>query len=526
MNRQIPDSSRLITAALFLLVISSTAQAQISRISRTEVDTRSRLPAGELGSAEELRGPGLFNSQRQPALSQNDQLQLRNDLREFQQEIDRLATAVEADYRRNTQLRSLLVELLDLREQMNRLGAMAAAQSDTAALVQSFQNIDAGWQVFSNRMTQARQLSAASQQALSRANLVDRRIERLLQVDPVLDRPALLQQLSGQQTALHFLTDELQRDVNSSPQLVTSSRKLEQQVSRVVSMVVENFPYEQIVSEYARFEQSWSELLPQLTQLKNTFVERNIQRLTQQGYQVHDLLWLENTVSRAVLQQLAESLIQHVDEFYRRTSLMLLVDFEDVGNTLNVAADFYGTVQNFRDNLERSEPEAQIIDSFRYVDEYALAFNQTFRRMRSQAAQVVLQEISTGVEAIRRELNLGNSSAVNPSGLRPVVATLEDLADQLDMDIRLWLNSEQPQWRNEVSAASLTFVRRAQQLHRLADVETRLQPLTQQVDSIYADWKTLYGFLSRCRTPERAALAWRARLINESLADLDRQLRP
>ncbi len=526
MNRQIFKLSRPLSAALFLLAISSAAQAQFSRASRTEVDTRSRLPAGELGTSEELRGPGLFSSQLRPDLSQKDQVQLRNDLREFQTEIDRLATALETDYRRNTQLRPLLVELTGLREQMTRLNTIVNAQSDTAALVQNFQAIDAGWQVFSNRMAQARQLSEATQQALLRASRVDRRIEMLLQVDPVLDRPALLQQLSGQETALHFLTDELQRDMNSSPQLITSSRKLEQQVSRVVSMVVENFPYERIVGEYTRFEQSWSELLPQLSQLKNTYVERNIQRLTEQGYAVHDLLWLENTVSRTVLTQLADSLIQDVDEFYRRTTLMLLVDFEDVGNTLNVASDFYGTVQNFRDNLERSESESQIIDSFRYIEEYARAFNQTFRPMRSQAAQVVLQEISTGVEAIRRELNLGNSSAVNPTGLRPVVATLENLADQLDMDIRLWLNSEQPQWRNEVAAASLTFVRRAQQLHRTADVETRLQPLTQQVDTIYADWKTLYGFLSRCRTPERAALAWRARLINESLADLDRQLRP
>lgn len=527
MTQRNPIASKTFTAVLAAVLISPLASAQFSRISRTDVETRNQLPSGDLGAAEIRRGPGLFGSQRRPNLAQVDRRQLSSLISQLQSEIGRLASALEADYRRDTRLRPLLIELIAVREQLRQLAVPATAQQgDLADVMNYFLQTDASWQIFSNRLGQARQLSEPTVQSLARANSLDRQIGRLFQVDPTLDRPALLQQLSGQETALHFLTDELQRDVNASSSLITSCRKLEQQVNRVASMVVENLSYERLVSEYVRFEESWAELMPQLTQLNNNYVDRNIQRITQEGYRIHDLLWLENTVSNAVLLQLTDSLVQAVDEFYRRTSLMLLMDVGSVDATMNVASDFYGTVQNLQDNLQRGESESEVIDSFRYVEEYERAFLQTFGQIRSQAARVVLQQISDGVEALRRELGLGNSSIVNATGLRPIVASLENLADQLDMDVRLWLNSEQPAWRNEVSAASLTFVRGTQRLHRLTDTETRLQPMTQEVDGIYENWKILYGFLSRCRTPERAALAWRARLINETLADLDRQLRP
>jgi hypothetical protein len=376
-------------------------------------------------------------------------------------------------------------------------------------------------------MSQARGLSAATTQSLQRIDRLDREIGKLFQVAPSLDRRTLLQQLSSLENSLFNLADELQRDVNTPAQLITSTRKLQTQAARITSMVVDEYAYERIVSEYNRFDQAWLQLMPQITAIRNSYVERTVQRFTAANYNVHELLWMDTTTSRAQLKQTAESLIQDVDEFYIRTSLLLLLNFKNATQTINIASDFYGTIQNFRDNLERNENDAQIVDSFRYIEEQGAVFLQTFRQMKSQAAIVVLQEIEDGIDALRRELNLGSSSpAIDNSRLEPVVASLEDLADQLDLDIRQWLNSERPAWRNEAAAASAAFVKRAQRVHRLVDSNTRPTDLQRDVDGLFTDWKSLYSYLERCRTTDRQNLAWRARLINDDLVDLDTLLQP
>jgi HPt (histidine-containing phosphotransfer) domain-containing protein len=292
-------------------------------------------------------------------------------------------------------------------------------------------------------------------------------------------------------------------------------------------MVVDDYSYDRIVSEYNRFDQSWNALMPQLRGNQNSYIERTVTRLSSANYAVHELLWMENTTSRAELKQTADILIHDVDEFYKRTSLLLLLNFRNAGQTMEVASEFYGTVQNFRDNLERSESDAQIVESYRYVEEYGAKFISTFRQMKSQAAIVVLQEIEEGIAALRRELNLGGSSAaVDLVRLRPIAASLEDLADQMNVDVRQWLNSERPTFRNEASTVTQAFVRRTQNLHKLVDAEQRSQDLQSEVDALYNDWKQVYSYLERCRTADRSNLAWRARLINEALVDLDTQLRP
>jgi hypothetical protein len=249
-----------------------------------------------------------------------------------------------------------------------------------------------------------------------------------------------------------------------------------------------------------------------------------MQRLSAANYSIHELLWMDNTTSRAQLKQTADALIQDVDEFYKRTSLLLLLNFKNATQTLSVATDFYGTVQNFNDLLERNEDDAQLVESFRYIEEYGAVFLQTFRQMKSQAGIVVLQEIEDGIASLRRELKLGGSAPQPGSDLEVVAASLEDLADQLDIDLRQWLNSERPTWRNDATLASTAFVKRCQRIHRLVDSNARTTELVREVDALFAEWRNLYAFLERCRTADRQNLAWRAKLINEELVNVDSRL--
>lgn len=523
-----PWLSYCVTTLLLAAALPSAVLAQSTRISRADSDFQNRpLPSGGLGSTNELRNLGGASRNRSVDYSRVDRRELAKLVRDAWEESGRLYSALDADYRRNPQLRSLMTDLSRLRSDTSRLNQNLSGNTDLSLIVEDFRATDADWRLFSTRMSQARGLSSATRQSLERIDTLDREIGKLFQVTPSLDRRSLLQQLSSLENSLDNLTDELQRDPNASSQTIRSSRKLQQQAALITTMVVDDYSYDRIVSEYNRFDQAWNALMPQVRGIQNSYVARTVTRLSSANYAVHELLWMENTTSRAELKQTADILIRDVDEFYRRTNMLLLLNFRNASQTLETASEFYGTVQNFRDNLERGESDAEIVESYRYVEEYGTRFVSAFRLAKSQAALVVLQEIEDGIAALRRELNLGGSAvAVDLVRLRPLAASLEDLADQMNQDVRQWLNSERPSYRNEASAAAGAFVKRTQNLHRLVDTEQRSQDLQKEVDALYNDWKAVYSYLERCNTADRSNLAWRARLINQALVDLDTQLRP
>ena len=109
--------------------------------------------------------------------------------------------------------------------------------------------------------------------------------------------------------------------------------------------------------------------------------------------------------------------------------------------------------------------------------------------------------------------------------VKPIAASLENLADQLDLDVRNWLNAERPAYRAEVTAASAAFMKRTQRLHRMLDAEPTLQELQRETDSLYEEWKVVYGYLSRCRTADRVNLSQIAAEIRIDLTDLNGSLR-
>jgi hypothetical protein len=95
----------------------------------------------------------------------------------------------------------------------------------------------------------------------------------------------------------------------------------------------------------------------------------------------------------------------------------------------------------------------------------------------------------------------------------------------MEFDIRAWMNKARPTYRAEVTAASAAFVKRTQKLHNMLDSEPTLQELQRETDSLYQEWKTVYGFLSRCTTEERLNLSQIASEIRRDLTDLNSSLR-
>lgn len=525
-----PASARAFAATLLVAALCSVATGQSTRISRTDLDQNDlsrRLPAGEIGSLDDLRSRAPLASEVD--LSRVDRRQLATLMKEVLDESARLYTALEADFRRNQNLRPMLTDLLRLRTRANQLNQDLAANVALSFIVTDFRQLDADWRLYSHRMSQTVGLSTATRQSMDRIDRLDQQIGKLFQIEPTLDRRELQRQLALLETALYNMGEDLRRDMSNptrNAQLISNARRLEQQITRIEDLVIGNLPYERIVTEYNNFKRSWATMLEQLRTVSNTNVARSIRRVIDADSRVNELLWIENTTSRAQLKQTTETLLRDVDEFYNRTPLKLLLAFKNAGSTLQVADDFYGTVVNFKDNLDRNESDRQLIDSYRYVEEYGAVFVRTFSTMRSQAAIVVLREIEDGIADLRRQLRLGGTvSQVDTRRLTPVVASLANLADQLDHEVILWMNAERPSDRTAITAAATAFFRRAERLNMMLDSQPTLTELRREADALFQEWRTIYNYLGQCRTPEiRRNLSQLASEVLIDLRDLNSSL--
>ena len=527
------DHCRAVVVALLTVSIGSAALGQgNTRVTRSDgsIDNLNRLlnDPGMPGSSPSLRNQTFLNAPPQVDLTKIDQRVLSNLMKEAVDESTRLYRLLDTDYQRNPQLRHLVQQLLQLRAQAARLNQDLADRVPLQEVLVGFRTLDSDWRLLSHQLAQTPQLSTATRESIDRIDRIDREVGKMFSVDPTLDRSALFSQLATMNNAFRNLLDELQLDPGAgarNSQLIVDVRKVQQQIGRVEQLLLDNAQYELIVNEYSRFTRMWTVMLGQLRNSDNRYVERQVRYLVDADNIVQQYLWLENKSDRNQLRQTAIALMRDVDEFYNRTPLKLLLNVSNVNEAMRTANDFYGTVQNFTDLLDRNQNEAQIIDAYQYVEEYGYSFIRTFEAMNSQAARIVLREIEDHIASLRSELNLaGTVSQIDYRKLLPVAASLENLSDHLDFDVQYWLNSDRQAFRNEALQASRTFSARTRRLHLMVQGQPTLQELQRETNALYDDWRKVYQYLSYCRTNDRTNLAQLASEIRQAIYDLSAPL--
>lgn len=516
---------------VLLTVISCTAaSAQSStRVARTtDLNSPNRLPGNDdfLRTAPVGGRDSLLYGDSNVDLDKVDRTALANLLKEAIAESESLYRQLDKDSLRNPALTPLMRELLSLRNLARQLSTDIAARVPLEEIIVDFRALDSDWRLLSNRLIQSR-LTQDGQISVDRLDKIDQAIGKLFHVAPTLDRRALLEETSAMKSAFRSLIDELNLDTeggNAIDQMILDSRRLQQQVGRVEQVVLDNrSEYDEIVNEYSRFTRVWTSLLTQLRKLPGRRIERQVQYLVASNNNILQLLWMDNTSDKDQLQQTAERLMRTVDEFYNRTPLKLLLNVRDVPRAIQTANDFYGTVENFRDLVVRDQSSADIVAAYRDVEEYGYAFTKTFDQMNSQTARVVLRQIEEGIYALRNELNMaGTVSQVDYTNLQPITASLDNLADQLDYDVRLWLKSDRLASSTEALRASQAFMTRARRMHSMAARQPSLRDLQSETNSLIDEWLKLLTFLRQCNvnSPHRPVLSRTAGEIQRDITDL------
>ena len=457
-------------------------------------------------------------------VSQINQKALTNLMREIVSESDELYRALERDYQRNQDVRPLLRELITLRARAARLTADIQAGIALERLMPDLQQLDSDWHFLHNQMTQTRQLSRTTVDSQERIDRLQRQLEKLFQMQPQLDRRALLVALSSLDSAMRNMVQELETDFNSGvdfSDLIIEARKLDRQAYRVQELVLDQQPYTDVVSGYNRFNQMWTAMRPKVQMIENRYVDRTIRDIMRIDDRLHDLLWIEQQTSRDDLKQIAGALMRDVDEFYGRLNLKLMLNFKDVGPILEEADNFYGTVKNFHDSAVANASTQELLRDYRFVEEHGNRFVRAFTPLKSKTGQVVLREIEDGIVGLRNELNLsGTVSTIDTRRLVPIAATLETLADELSINVRQWLNRERPSYASAAMDDVERFVQRSSRLHSQMQYHPTSQELQREMSELVQEWRNVYQYLDKCRTEHRSRLVRLSTEISQAIFEL------
>jgi hypothetical protein len=300
--------------------------------------------------------------------------------------------------------------------------------------------------------------------------------------------------------------------------LLIEGRQAQQQVRHMSLLLRDGANYDSLVEEYGRFSQMWSPMLTKLQSYNNRYMERVLRRITESDRAIHELLWLPQDIDRDQLVYQTSLLKKDVDEFFARTPLKLLIGLPNSEYVLSTADAFYGVCENFSDIVNGNSSRQDMVDAFRYIEDAQADFIQTFKPIRSQAALNVLNSIDQHVNDLRSGLTL--EEQFDRQKAIDLGASLQNLADHLDMDTKIWLSHVQTNYEQAAQASTSRFSQLAADYHSQALSGSNASKLKSLSDGLYEQWRDVHSYLSRSTGADRTHLAQLATHIGQTLVEL------
>ncbi|MCA9118252.1 MAG: hypothetical protein KDA79_24440, partial [Planctomycetaceae bacterium] len=456
-------------------------------------------------------------------------LSMRRALDGVSRDADRLATLLDAQRDRAPEVRVFLGDVLKLRARVSVLAQRARTLNDHRLLQEDLKALDREWRILAYRLTRIRGLSRETTDQIERLNQYAKAIGQVYEMDPQIDHGALLRQTATLTSDLQNLQQDMEVELESSPdrsELLLMARRAQQQADLVTGFVLDRQPYSTVVSEYQKFQRLWYPLSTRLRTNSSTYLERSVRRIRHADEEIHELLWIPRKMDSEQLVHLTNLLKSDVDEFFSRAPLKLLIGLPRANEALPTADQFYGVCEHFIDSVNRNESMDSLVDAYRYIDSAWITFHDVFRPLQSPAAQRVLAEIEHSVNSLRDSMQVTDTS-FDRRQLLERAAALENLAEHMDLDTRMWLSRDPVSFRNECLQESAAFQRTAADFHRVAsDRNTTVAQLQLASDRLYENWRRLYRYVSRCNTDDRAHLARLASQITPTLVEIRTQLVP
>ena len=476
-----------------------------------------------LGSGSDFDLPRQPNRRLPDDAGAFDVKTLRPLIRAFSDSMTQLTYALNDQMSQVSGLRQIYTEALRLSGTAVSVNKHAEKHGADRTLQDQLQQLDADWRELAYRMENLRGLSGDAQNLVKDINDADQRIRKLIGIQPQLDRRQLYLKAAGLAADLDNLQEDIASELGNGQDAQIYRRsvgRIRQTVLNLVSVIRDDQSDASIiVDEYKQFETLWSPLVAKLRVEDDRYIERGLRRVSASASEMHQLLLLPRQMDPSQFVYLATALKKDIDEFFERTPLILVMHLPKSKLALAAGDQFYAVCAQFVDVVNRGRDQAEILDSFRKIEQAERAFIDIYRDVDSDRAIAVLNRISRTVSTLRSSLHIQRDDFDSRTA-EDLAASIQNFTEQLEANTKRWLEEDRQSFAPNCLQEAADLTDRAAQLHDDIVSGKPQTELKAEMTELYETWRRVYVYLVKCQTEDRPTLGRLSSSLTPAMVEL------
>jgi hypothetical protein len=434
--------------------------------------------------------PPVIGEIPRPTQATPEMIQIRRILTSMSQDTNALSAVVSEEGRRNPDLRRLTADVIQFQGIVRAGQQRADRENNHLAMQLMIQNMDQAWKPLAYQIGTTRNSSATLRQTAERISQLNAQACQILGIRDQFNIRELVRAADVLSADIRTLTDEVSYNGSLSPdrsRLLARLRKLQDQATLFANLAAGGGQFQAVVAEYRNLFQSWQVLRPELDQYSARTVSRTAARIQETHRTIHQLLRLEFSFDQTMVQKMAETLERELS----------LTD----SRSLPAAADeLFGTAQNLTDVVTRKEALPAVGEAWLYLQERWKLFEFYLVTIRTPEIRRRIEGVSQSIDLLQDAI--GVTVTFDRRVLSRQAATLEGMADHLQLIVRRWLNRSGQQ---DVALGTQIqrLSERCRELTQLINTGRDQGTLVIKCDEVIAEWQQLRPALNRCETEEK-----------------------
>jgi len=515
--------------AILTILVSlspSLAVAQVTRVSNQTLQQRGQYVDGVLKTLVDSQRN--FGRQPLPAVPQ-DQIspqvqETARYLKAFAAESQQLITELRFEERYSTYVRALLGDALNVKATAEMLVTRSQGISDPRQLAEEYKALDQQWRLLAYHLENTPNLSNNVRERVKRLNRGNEAIEAQLKVTPQVAEQELIHHFTAMSEDLNNLNEDIRIDLYTHPQRDEFANQLSQLRSRSQQLRLATeykYPHSELVKYYNQFHDEWLTLKGKMRTIRNRYVQRNINRITDINELIHEQLWLPPVIDGQDILYQATALQQQVQLTGEEITMRQLIEQPNAGDIFSKASEFYGMCNRFRTTVETETQLDGLRWDFRELDVAWSDLKAIMNPLQTTNTTQNVATIENTVGELRHALGL-DTSRTNQTQSYELASSLSNMSDLLYHDVNLYLGSGQfsSQFRNEAVNFSDQFRRSARAFQTSIQQRADTQRLRDESRTLAQQWNDLQNSLAKIPYQQRGQLSRSTQQIAPTVAKL------
>ena len=426
---------------------------------------------------------------------------------EFAEDAGRLVRRLRSESRTIPGVSSQLDDVLTLETRARLMSQKFSRPQKEDFILDNIRALDRDWRTTAHRLERIRGLSDDCRRMVTSLNNLNQRTCGLFQLQPQLDRRALVRLVDSLAAELHHLERDVEYEVRSQSQvrrLVTRIRRAEAKIRLLSDSIADGDAAEIVVETFRQFLGEWKSLSQQLVAFHDRHIDRTIEQVRQINRQVQEHLRMSVGVDREHVQALAAGTREHVNELGDAYSLSMLWAMPNPEVVVKAARQLVIESQHLCEEVESDRTDEHLVEHWGRLEQAWRTFEQHSQAVGSTRIRTLRRQISGNLEALRQ--TLGVQLMFDRSLVVRAVAELEGIAEQAQLHIAHWQRRPGARFDAGLIRASDGLIQDIHHLHEAAAGSASRAELTLACQQLAQKWGQLRPLLMACRTIDQRAL--------------------